>query len=80
MTVNQKLSPCLKMETVNESEEVKMKIEALTQKAEEDIAALIAKKISELQKKTGKEITEIQFVARETMAGLEGYDVKIKLL
>jgi len=74
------LSPCLKMETVNESEEVKMKIEALTQKAEEDIAALIAKKISELQKKTGKEITEIQFVARETMAGLEGYDVKIKLL
>lgn len=74
------MSPCLKMETVNESEEVKMKIEALTQKAEEDIAALIAKKISELQKKTGKEITEIQFVARETMAGLEGYDVKIKLL
>jgi hypothetical protein len=68
------------METVNESEEVKMKIEALTQKAEEDIAALIAKKISELQKKTGKEITEIQFVARETMTGLEGYDVKIKLL
>ena len=68
------------METVNESEEVKMKIEALTQKAEEDIAALIAKKISELQKKTGKEITEIQFIARETMAGLEGYDVKIKLL
>lgn len=74
------MSPCLKMETVNESEEVKMKIEALTQKAEEDIAALIVKKISELQKKTGKEITEIQFVARETMAGLEGYDVKIKLL
>ena len=74
------MSPCLKMETVNESEEVKMKIEALTQKAEEDIAALIAKKISELQKKTGKEITEIQFVARETMAGLEGYEVKIKLL
>ncbi|MDU4843278.1 MULTISPECIES: GnsA/GnsB family addiction module toxin [Leclercia] len=57
-----------------------MKIEALTQKAEEDIAALIAKKISELRKKTGKEISEIQFVARETMTGLEGYDVKIKLL
>ena len=65
---------------VNEPEEVKMKIEALTQKAEEDIAALIAKKISELQKKTGKEVSEIQFVARETMTGLEGYDVKIKLL
>lgn len=29
---------------VNEPEEVKMKVEALTQKAEEDIAALIAKK------------------------------------
>lgn len=57
-----------------------MKIEALTQKAEEDIAALIAKKNSELRKKTGKEISEIQFVARETMTGLEGYDVKIKLL
>ncbi|MCZ7840067.1 addiction module toxin, GnsA/GnsB family [Leclercia adecarboxylata] len=57
-----------------------MKIEALTQKAEEDIAALIAKKISELRKKTGKEISEIQFVARETMTGLEGYDVKIKLI
>jgi len=68
------------MEAVNESEEVKMKIEALTQKAEEDIAALIAKKISELRKKTGKEISEIQFVARETMTGLEGYDVKIKLI
>lgn len=68
------------METVNESEEVKMKIEALTQKAEEDIAALIAKKISELRKKTGKEISEIQFFPRETMTGLEGYDVKIKLI
>ncbi len=65
---------------VNEPEEVKMKVEALTQKAEKDIAALIAKKISELQKKTGKEVSEIQFVARETMTGLEGYDVKIKLL
>ena len=65
---------------VNEPEEVKMKVEALTQKAEEEIAALIAKKISELQKKTGKEVSEIQFVARETMTGLEGYDVKIKLL
>ncbi|MCU6666394.1 GnsA/GnsB family protein [compost metagenome] len=57
-----------------------MKVEDLTQKAEEDIAALIAKKISELQKKTGKEVSEIQFVAREAMTGLEGYDVKIKLL
>ncbi|WNN49864.1 addiction module toxin, GnsA/GnsB family [Siccibacter colletis] len=57
-----------------------MKVEALTQKAEEEIAALIAKKISELRKKTGKEVSEIQFVARETMAGLEGYEVTIKVI
>lgn len=57
-----------------------MKVEALTQKAEEEIAVLIAKKISELRKKTGKEVSEIQFVARETMAGLEGYEVTIKVI
>ncbi|UYU33797.1 GnsA/GnsB family addiction module toxin [Siccibacter colletis] len=57
-----------------------MKVEALTQKAEEEVAALIAKKISELRKKTGKEVSEIQFVARETMAGLEGYEVTIKVI
>ncbi|EMD2746378.1 protein gns [Enterobacter ludwigii] len=57
-----------------------MKVEALTQKAEEEIAALIAKRISELRKKTGKEVSEIQFIARESMAGLEGYEVKIKLI
>ena len=57
-----------------------MKDEALIQKAEEEIAALIAKKISELRKKTGKEVSEIQFVGRESMTGLEGYEVKIKLL
>jgi hypothetical protein len=68
------------MGTVDEPEEVKMKVEALTQKAEEEIAALIAKKISELRKKTGKEVSEIQFVARETMAGLEGYEVTIKVI
>ncbi|WP_448088851.1 GnsA/GnsB family addiction module toxin [Enterobacter mori] len=57
-----------------------MKVEALTQKAEEEIAALIAKRISELRKNTGKEVSEIQFIARESMAGLEGYEVKIKLI
>ncbi|MEZ2378895.1 GnsA/GnsB family addiction module toxin [Enterobacter sp. RCC_40] len=57
-----------------------MKVDALTQKAEEEIAALIAKRISELRKKTGKEVSEIQFIARESMAGLEGYEVKIKLI
>ena len=57
-----------------------MKDDALIQKAEEEISALIAKKIAELRKKTGKEVSEIQFAGRESMTGLEGYDVKIKLL
>jgi len=65
---------------MNRPEEAQMKVDALTQKAEEEISALIAKKISELRKKTGKEVSEIEFVAREAMTGLEGYDVKIKLL
>jgi len=68
------------MGIVNIPEEVKMKDDALIQKAEEEISALIAKKISELRKKTGKEVSEIQFVGCESMTGLEGYDVKIKLL
>ncbi|WP_312749933.1 GnsA/GnsB family addiction module toxin [Atlantibacter hermannii] len=57
-----------------------MNVEALQQKAEEEIAALIAKKIAELRKKTGKEVAEIEFVAQEAMTGLEGYQVKIKLI
>ncbi|WP_072568204.1 MULTISPECIES: GnsA/GnsB family addiction module toxin [unclassified Enterobacter] len=57
-----------------------MKQEELTRKAEEEISALIAKKIAEIRKKTEKEVSEIEFVPRETMTGLEGYDVKIKLL
>ncbi|HAP81963.1 GnsA/GnsB family addiction module toxin [Atlantibacter sp.] len=57
-----------------------MNVEALTHKAEEEIAALIAKKITELRKKTGREVSEIQLVAREEMTGLEGYEVKIKLI
>ncbi|CAM7636832.1 MULTISPECIES: GnsA/GnsB family addiction module toxin [Atlantibacter] len=57
-----------------------MNVDALQQKAEEEIAALIAKKIAELRKKTGKEVAEIEFVAQEAMTGLEGYQVKIKLI
>ena len=57
-----------------------MNVDALTHKAEEEISALITKKISELRKKTGQEVSEIEFIAREAMTGLEGYEVKIKLV
>ncbi|EIN8353289.1 addiction module toxin, GnsA/GnsB family [Salmonella enterica subsp. enterica serovar Infantis] len=57
-----------------------MNSEELTHKAEEEIAALISKKVAELRKKTGQEVSGIEFVPRETMKGLEGYHVKIKLL
>ncbi len=57
-----------------------MNVDALTQNAEEEISALITKKISELRKKTGQEVSEIEFIAREAMTGLEGYEVKIKLI
>ncbi|SFQ98524.1 MULTISPECIES: GnsA/GnsB family addiction module toxin [unclassified Enterobacter] len=57
-----------------------MNVDALKQKAEDEIAALITKKITELRKKTGKEVSEIELVAREAMTGLEGYEVKIKLI
>lgn len=57
-----------------------MNIDDLKQKAEAEIAALIAKKIAELRKKSGKEVSEIEFVPNETMTGLEGYEVKIKLI
>ena len=57
-----------------------MKSEELTRKAEEEISALISKKIAELRKKTGQEVYEIEFVAQETMSGLDGYDVRIKLM
>ena len=57
-----------------------MKSEQLVRKAEEDISALITKKIAELKKKTGKEVSEIVFVPREIMAGLDGYELKIKLI
>ncbi|EKS4800229.1 addiction module toxin, GnsA/GnsB family [Salmonella enterica] len=57
-----------------------MNSEELTHKAEEEIAALISKKVAELRKKTGQEVSEIEFAPREAMKGLEGYHVKIKLL
>ncbi|BCU55951.1 GnsA/GnsB family addiction module toxin [Enterobacter kobei] len=57
-----------------------MKQEELIRKAEEEISALITKKVAELRKKTEKEVSEIEFIPRETMTGLDGYDVKIKLL
>ena len=55
-------------------------IENLKTKAEADISEYITKKIIELKKKTGKEVTSIQFTAREKMTGLESYDVKINLI
>ena len=57
-----------------------MNIENLKTKAEADISEYITKKIIELKKKTGKEVTSIQFTAREKMTGLESYDVKINLM
>ncbi|QMB06613.1 addiction module toxin, GnsA/GnsB family [Citrobacter freundii] len=57
-----------------------MKSEELTRKAEVEISAIITKKIAELRKKTEKEVSEIEFIPHETMAGLDGYEVKIKLI
>lgn len=57
-----------------------MKHEELERKAEEEISALITKKIAELRKKTGKEVSEIEFIPNETMSGLKGYQIKIKLM
>ena len=57
-----------------------MNIEDLKTKAEADISEYITKKIIELKKKTEKEVTSIQFTAREKMTGLESYDVKINLI
>ena len=42
-----------------------MNIEELKTKTEADISEYITKKIIELKKKTGKEVTSIQFTARE---------------
>ncbi|MCF2472105.1 GnsA/GnsB family addiction module toxin [Citrobacter braakii] len=57
-----------------------MNVEELKTKTEADISEFITKKIVELKKKTGKEVSDIQFTAREKMTGLESYDIKITLL
>ncbi|AYL65712.1 TPA: GnsA/GnsB family addiction module toxin [Citrobacter freundii] len=57
-----------------------MNVEDLKRKTEADISEFITKKIIELKKKTGKEVSDIQFSAREKMTGLESYDIKITLI
>lgn len=57
-----------------------MNVEDLKRKIEADISEFITKKIIELKKKTGKEVSDIQFSAREKMTGLESYDIKITLI
>ncbi|MBJ9240770.1 MULTISPECIES: GnsA/GnsB family addiction module toxin [Citrobacter] len=57
-----------------------MNVEDLKKKTEADISEFITKKIVELKKKTGKEVSDIQFTAREKMTGLESYDIKITLI
>lgn len=57
-----------------------MNVEDLKRKTEADISEYITKKIIELKKKTGKEVSDIQFTAREKMTGLESYDIKITLI
>lgn len=56
-----------------------MNIEELKKQAETEIADFIAQKIAELNKNTGKEVSEIRFTAQK-MTGLESYDVKIKIM
>ncbi|MEX7690842.1 addiction module toxin, GnsA/GnsB family, partial [Escherichia coli] len=46
-----------------------MNIEELKTKTEADISEYITKKIIELKKKTGKEVTSIQFTALEKLRG-----------
>lgn len=67
-------------ESHNRLKEEMMNIEELKTKTEADISEYITKKIIELKKKTGKEVTNIQFTAREKMTGLESYDIKIDLI
>ena len=57
-----------------------MNVEDLKRKTEADISEFITKKIIELKKKTGKEVSDIQFTAREKMTGLESYDIKNTLI
>lgn len=61
-------------------EEVNSEYWRVKKQAETEIADFIAQKIAELNKNTGKEVSEIRFTAREKMTGLESYDVKIKIM
>lgn len=47
---------------------------------EKEISSFISKKMVELRKKTGKEVSDVEFIPIETMAGLQGYSIKIKLI
>ena len=67
-------------ESHNRLKEEMMNIEELKTKTEADISEYITKKIIELKKKTGTDVTSIQFTAREKMTGLESYDIKIDLI
>ena len=64
----------------NRLKEEMMNIEELKTKTEADISEYITKKIIELKKKTGKEVTSIQFNKKKKMTGLESYDIKIDLI
>jgi translation elongation factor EF-1alpha len=47
---------------------------------EKEISTFISKKMVELRKKTGKEVSDVEFIPIETMSGLQGYSIKIKLI
>lgn len=57
-----------------------MNIEELKTKTEADISEYITKKIIELKKKTGKEVTSNPVYCTGKMTGLESYDIKIDLI
>jgi hypothetical protein len=56
-----------------------MNVEDLKRKLKRIFLNLSQKKLWN-SKKTGKEVSDIQFTAREKMTGLESYDIKITLI
>ncbi|ESH35230.1 hypothetical protein SEEC0006_07454 [Salmonella enterica subsp. enterica serovar Choleraesuis str. 0006] len=56
-----------------------MNSEELTHKAEEEIAALISKRLPNYGRNRARGF-RIEFAPRETMKGLEGYHVKLTTL
>lgn len=70
----------LRVAVFQDQKRLTVNIEELKKQAETEIADFIAQKIAELNKNTGKEVSEIRFTAREKMTGLESYDVKIKIM